>query len=69
MKLEKDKARKLEKDDEALAKMPAIKDELKLFKKEEEHLKNLIRPQRIEVDLKKMEKDRKELLRKEKRRS
>jgi hypothetical protein len=68
MKLEKDKARKLEKDDEALAKMPAIKDELKLFKKEEEHLKNLIRPQRIEVDLKKMEKDRKELLRKEKKR-
>jgi hypothetical protein len=68
MKLEKDKARKLEKDDEALAKMPAIKDELKLFKKEEEHLKNLIKPQRIEVDLKKMEKDRKELLRKEKKR-
>jgi len=69
MKLEKDKARKLEKDDAALAKMPAIKDELKLFKKEEEHLKRLIRPQRIEVDLKKIEKDRKELLRKEKRRS
>ena len=68
MKREKDKAKKLEKDDEALARMPAIKEELKLFKQEGEHLKRLIRPQRIEVDLKKLEKDRKELLRKEKKR-
>jgi hypothetical protein len=68
MKREKEKAKKLERDDEALARMPAIKDELKLFRKEEAYLKRLVKPQRLEVDLKLLEKARKESLRKEKKR-
>ncbi|MBN1544912.1 hypothetical protein JW898_05640 [Candidatus Woesearchaeota archaeon] len=60
---------KLKKQDKELAKLPSIKEEDARFRKSESFLRRLIRPRRIEVDLKKLDSARKAVIKKEAKRA
>lgn len=53
----KKKVKKLEQQDKELKNLPRIEKEKKYFEKKEGKLKRLIKPQPIEIDLKKLAKD------------
>ncbi|MBW2971701.1 hypothetical protein KY359_01570 [Candidatus Woesearchaeota archaeon] len=63
---DKKKLEKLKKQDKMLAKLPSMDQEKRRFDKGESLLKRLIKPKRIELDLREMESARKAQLKKNK---